>query len=263
MSLKTGTLPDNVIKSLASEGELITAGFDENRLKQACYELRASDVFYETASSSEDKQRVVDANGYVLRPQCYVTAIVQESIELPNDILGRIIAKGQLFSVGIIPVCTYADPGFRGRLGITLCNISHRHLVIRPGQAIAKIEFSKIPTAVENPYSGQHGFETSIWPIPTSLFAKEDDLKAHGINPSNMKEILLSYGPVVADLERRMRFYQKRVWIQIAIMLLTFLTLIYLIDKENWVMSVATGILANLVTTLGMNLLENRRASKG
>ena len=68
-----------------------------------------------------------------------------ERISLPDRLLGRVLAKGQLFSIGILPVCTYADPGFDGRLGITLFNFSRHYISIKPGQPIAKIEFSILP----------------------------------------------------------------------------------------------------------------------
>ena len=147
---------------MCEHGELITQNFEPKNIKQACYELRASDLFYETSSSREDKRVIVDGSGYILPPSSYVTAIVCETIDLPNDVLARIMAKGQLFSIGIVPVNTCADPGFRGRLGITLLNASHRHLVIQPGEAIAKIEFVKLSRSVSRPYSGAHGYETKI-----------------------------------------------------------------------------------------------------
>ena len=188
-SIPVGTIRDADITVLGNAGKLITDEFNEQNIKQACYELRASNVFYETAASRENKRVEVGGNGYILRPHSYVTAIVQERIQLPANVLGRILTKGQLFSIGILPVCTYADPGFAGRLGITLCNVSHRHIVIKSGQPIAKIEFSVLAQPVTNPYTGQHGYETQIWPIPVHLYADDATLHAAGINPEQHKEI--------------------------------------------------------------------------
>lgn len=42
-----GTLSDREIADLAGGGSLITEGFDQRNVKQACYELRAGSVFYE------------------------------------------------------------------------------------------------------------------------------------------------------------------------------------------------------------------------
>jgi dCTP deaminase len=137
-SISPGIIVDHQLLALCNNGELITQNFDHTNIRQACYELRASDIFYETYSSHDDKRAPVDTSGYILRPSSYVTVIVLETIDLPNDVLARVLAKGQLFSIGSVPVNTYADPGFSGRLGITLFNASHRHLVIQDGQAIAR-----------------------------------------------------------------------------------------------------------------------------
>lgn len=81
---RTGTLVDSDILSLASTGRLIVDDFVAGNVKQACYELRASDVFWETWSSKENKRIEVDASaGYLLKPNRYVVAIVKERIVLP------------------------------------------------------------------------------------------------------------------------------------------------------------------------------------
>jgi len=254
-TLPLGTIRDADILMLAKSGELISEGFDDRSVKQACYELHASNIVYETATSREDKRVEVDNDGYILRPHSYVTVIVQERIELAANVMARVLTKGQLFSIGILPVCTYADPGFEGRLGITLCNASHRYIVIKPGQPIAKIEFSVLAAPVEHPYTGQHGYETQIWPIPVQLYANNQQLAAAGINADSLSEIQSSYGPIVASLERRMRYYERKVWLQILVTILGFLVLFSIGITTNWVVAILLGVAANLITTL---ILEAR-----
>jgi dCTP deaminase len=254
-----GTIVDFDIRRLAEDGELITNGFFAASVKQACYELRASNVVYETTEPRENKRLEVGAGGYVLRPQSSATLIVEERIALPNDVLARILTKGQLFSIGILPVCTYADPGFVGRLGITLSNASYRPVVIRPGQPIAKIEFSRLSQAVEQPYTGQHGFETEIWPIPTHLYATAADLKAAGVELNSDAEIARMYGPVVANIRQRVAFYERRIWLQIGITVISFAVLFAMSGQLGLVVSVITGVLANLATSFGFHLYASRK----
>jgi dCTP deaminase len=258
--IAVGTIVDEDITGLARVGELIVEEFDPSCVKQACYELRASRIFYETASGNENKRiEIPSGSRYVLKPQCYVTAIVMEKIQLPSHVLGRVLTKGQLFSLGILPVNTYADPGFDGRLGITLCNISHRYVVIRPGQAIAKIEFAVLPKPVKHPYSGQHGFETGIWPIPTQYYANKDELRVEGLVGTEADELAKTYGPPIADLARRLDFYARRVWMQILITIFAFLLLFALYDKLTLVQSVLIGIVANLITHFGIEFVRKRQ----
>ena len=104
VGFQTGTLVDSDILTLASTGNLIVDEFVPANVKQACYELRASDVFWETWSTHENKRVVVDATaGYLLKPNRYVVAIVKEKIVLPPNIVARILAKGQLVSIGVLP----------------------------------------------------------------------------------------------------------------------------------------------------------------
>jgi dCTP deaminase len=248
--LPAGILVDEQLTIVCEHGELITENFEAKNIKQACYELRASDLFYETYSSREDKRVIVDRSGYILPPNSYVTAIVLETIALPSDVLARIMAKGQLFSIGIVPVNTYADPGFHGRLGITLLNASHRHLVIQPGEAIAKIEFVKLSMPVSSPYRGAHGYETKIWPIPTQFYAKQELLRNRKIDPHSLDEIERSYGPVVRDLQDRLRSYERKIWLQITLTVLFFLIIFLLAGKVDLAVSLALGIVANFATSL-------------
>ena len=257
--LPPGTIRDADITKLAKSGELISSGFDQKSVKQACYELHASNIVYETASVAENKRLEISSDGYILRPHSYITVIVQERIELGADVMARVLTKGQLFSIGILPVCTYADPGFAGRLGITLCNASHRYIVIKPGQPIAKIEFSVLSTPVDHPYAGQHGYETEIWPIPVHLYATADQLKSFNIKSDSIDEIEKSYGPTVASLQRRLSYYERKVWLHIAVTILGFLGLFWLGLNTNWMLSVLLGVAANLITSLGQFLIATKR----
>lgn len=258
--LTAGTLVDADIIRFANSGRLIVESFDPSRVKQACYELRAGDVFYETGSGREDTRVAVAVDGtYILRPQSYVTVITMESLDLPGNVLARVLTKGQLFSVGLLPVNTYADPGFRGRLGITLCNVSRRYLKISPGQPIAKLEFTVLPKAVERPYYGQHGYDTGIWPIPTHLFASPADLQAHGIKPHSDAELSASYGREFAQLTRRLQYYERRVWLQLFTTIAVFLGALGWFGRMDWVSAIALGVAGNLLTQLIFWIGADRR----
>jgi hypothetical protein len=88
LAIPPGTITDTDIILLADQGELITSGFDTHCVKQACYELRASSVFFDPASPLENKRIEIDAtNYYLLRPNCSVVSIVEESLRLPGNVL--------------------------------------------------------------------------------------------------------------------------------------------------------------------------------
>jgi dCTP deaminase len=258
--LNPGTIVDTEIIRLAREGKLIIGAFEEANVKQACYELRASDLFFETSRTREDHRiEVSSGEAYLLRPHAYVTAIVMESIDLPANVLGRILTKGQLFSVGLLPVNTYADPGFQGRLGITLCNTSHQYLLLRPGQAIAKIEFSVLPAPVGAPYRGQHGFATGIWPVPMHLIAKQTDLDRLRVKPGSSSELAISHGEEIAGIVQRFRFYERKLWLHVFLTISILLAAIGYFGRTDWMLSIVLGVIGNLMTTLVLWVFASRQ----
>jgi dCTP deaminase len=258
--IPAGTMVDADIIRLASIGELITQAFEPRLAKQACYELRASNIFYDVASDSEEKRIEVHADqGYLLKPNCYVVCIVMEHLRLPAHVLGRILTKGRLFSIGILPVNTYADPGFTGQLGITLFNASKRYILLKPGEPIAKIEFAVLARAVEHVYTGQHGYETEIWPIASHLFADPRDPRFKSLIGDECKEMGVSYGPRIETMFRQLRCYTSAVWIQLFAIIVGFSALLAVHGKVDLVTSLSLGIVSNLLTTLGVNLWISRR----
>jgi deoxycytidine triphosphate deaminase len=131
-----GTLSDQEIIELGRAGALITQEFERDNVQQACYELRAGRVFYEPDKGNR-RQTVIEGSDFLIKPKQLIVIITMESLELPADMLGRVLLKGRLFSLGLMPVNTYADPGFSGRLGIVLFN-----------SAVAYVLFSLILVAL-------------------------------------------------------------------------------------------------------------------
>ena len=78
---------------------------DRKCIKQACYELRASNIYY-LPIESDTKKEVLHEGFILLRPRQLVVIITQETLDIPNDILGRILTKGSFFSLGINAVNT-------------------------------------------------------------------------------------------------------------------------------------------------------------
>lgn len=257
-AVPVGTIVDSDIWALAAARQLITSNFDGDCVRQACYELRASDVFYDT-SLPEDRRRVeVDEKGFVLRPHRAVVCIVREELRLPPDVLGRVLTKGVLFSLGILPVNTYADPGFSGRLGITLVNSSERYVRIRPGEHIAKIEFTRLPKKVERPYHGQHGFDTGIWPIPAHLYADPTELAKEGAIRGESEEFAEIYGPRLAEVRDDLKLYSQLIWVQLLVLIAGFSLVYFLFGHLDLLGSVATGLFTSALATLLVPLIIRR-----
>lgn len=261
-----GTLTDQDIKNYVKRGKLITGDFKETSIKQACYELRASNTYYHPIESDVKKELKKDEKYILLRPNQLVVIITKEKLDIPNDILGRILTKGSLFSLGVNAVNTYVDPGFKGRLGIVFQNQTTQYLKIPVDQPIAKIEFSKLHKAVIEPYHGQHGYETEIWPIRRDFFVGEKELKDLFKVQDEFEELGLSYGKYVQNLVKRVLKLERRI--VIALVIYSIITIGYmgimfsggesLSEKLNPLTSVIIGIGANIIFALLSAFFDRR-----
>jgi dCTP deaminase len=144
MDLKNyvGTINDEMIRSECAKKNLISKNFKPENITEACYELSASNIYYDL---SNNYQRIdIKAENYpyiLIKPKQSIVVITKEELNIPANVIGRVLTKGKLFSIGLMPVNTYADPGFKGNLGIILHNNSLKYLKISEDELIAKIEF--------------------------------------------------------------------------------------------------------------------------
>ncbi|MBO1096829.1 hypothetical protein FQS90_09865 [Enterococcus casseliflavus] len=258
---KTGTLNDSMIKEL-SEGYkiLIEKEFSSDYVKQCCYELRASNIYYKPYENESSRKVVVGENDYILiKPNQLVVIISKEKLNIPNNIVGKILTKGKLFSIGLLPVNTYADPGFRGNMGIVFSNISNNYIKIYPDEAIAKIEFSKLIEKVSQPYSGQHGYESEIWPIPVDMIlSKREIRKDKRISSSQIVEISEMFGEKLGAILKRILWFEKGFIFSMVIYVIVTLILLGLLQNNliETVNGIWVGVITNCVWLLGQVVIN-------
>jgi len=154
--------------------ELIIDGIQKN-IGSAYYELRMGRVYYDL---TEKNKRIELKHGQkvIIKPGHRVVLITKEEVNIPKDIQGRVISKGSFFSIGLSPVCTNADPGFKGNLGLVTQNFSEKYIEIPQDEGLAKIDFSLLDQGTNKEYKGQHGFQTQIWPIKEHFQKEHKDL---------------------------------------------------------------------------------------
>lgn len=245
-----GILADFAIKGLCPS-KLITKHYDESFVKQACYELRVGEIVWHTYIRKPESRKVSikDQSGVYLPSRAYATIMTMEEVDLPADCVGRIMTKGQLFSIGISAVNTYVDPGFSGPLGITLINHSSKPIFIPIGQAIAKIEFIKLNMEVEDPYKGPHLKAGDLWPIPDSYYniPSEIDAKTY---PEDLKD------PIIKEIENKITSLENRLTTKTHTILTLFIIIIPLIVSSilYWISNWAsmTSAVRTLIIIIGV-----------
>ena len=239
------TLSDIEIETCMAKGELVING-SAKQLGPACYELRMGNVYYDLTEG--DRRIDVPAGGSVLiKPGHRVVLITLEELAVPHNVIARIASKGSLFSIGLSPVSTYADPGFSGNIGIVTQNLSEKFIELPIGESIAKVDFSMLSSDARNPYRGQHGFQTQIWPIKHQLQRTYEDLKNDPRVESEDAESYKILPRATVNAIRKLARRQRRIdWALLGAIFLNALVLTAVTGK--WV-DISTAIWTNLVSS--------------
>lgn len=252
------TLSDNEIKGEIDAGRLIRNA-DPEMLDGACYELRLGSVYYDLTENGTRFQLKPGENA-LIKPGHRVVLITAEELDIPAQILVRVVSKGSLFSVGLSPVATYADPGFRGNLGIVSQNISDKYIELPQGEPIAKADFTRLSSPAARLYEGQHGFQLGIWPIKAHLQKTHSEIASDPRVLSDKQESLALLPAATRAVIRRMEATQLWTNAGLVVAIIINSLAIFLVEKElvNGMIGIIASLVAAAIISIGsltINLL--------
>lgn len=149
------------IRVLVREKKLIE-GFVESSLCGAGYDLRAG-RFYRTcgsASLSADGRILpeieeITCESLVLRPGDYILVETEEKVNMPNNLMARILNRSSVFRGGCSLITAVVDPGYYGTLTMGLKNLSDHDFSIGRGARIGQIVFEEVSDGA-SAYSGRY-----------------------------------------------------------------------------------------------------------
>ena len=97
---------------------------------------------------------VAQGDPFILQPGEFALAITEETLELDDDVLGRLEGRSSLGRIGIIVHGTAGlfDPGWRGRATLELSNLGVMPVALYPGMRICSFTFEQLSSRVEIPY---------------------------------------------------------------------------------------------------------------
>jgi deoxycytidine triphosphate deaminase len=177
MGILPGLLSDGQIAERCRKGLLISEEFAEKQLMGCCYEFRVGRIAYsydyEKKITKQQQSKI-----HIIYPFETLTIVTMEKINLDNQHFLLLFSKGSLFSLGLTPVSTAADPGFRGPLGITMTNLSARPIQFSAGTGFIKGSFFQLAKEAVNTYVGQHGDATMSWPYPSQFHTEPLDFES-------------------------------------------------------------------------------------
>jgi dCTP deaminase len=102
---------------------------------------------------------VGQGEAFVLQPRAFCLAITEESLELDDDVLGRLEGRSSLGRIGIIVHGTAGlfDPGWRGNATLELSNLSPMAVALYPGMRICSFTFEQLSSPSSMPYHKKPG----------------------------------------------------------------------------------------------------------
>ena len=95
--------------------------------------------------------------GYTIKPGETILVVLEEVFNMPNNVCGSIRGRTSLNRLGLTIATQHLNPGFKGKLNLTVTNNSINSYVITPKIQIAQVIFEKIDKKVkkEHLYSNQ------------------------------------------------------------------------------------------------------------
>ncbi|HJT35114.1 MAG TPA: hypothetical protein VJ783_24010 [Pirellulales bacterium] len=151
-------LVDRRIREAIKKGEL-GDDFDEEYVQPASYDLRIGTNVYSPHSKNPDKPYDLSSNGghYRLGPYDLVMLQTYEFLRMPKNLVGRIGLQSRHARKGLVAsVGPQVDPGFAGRLFVTLQNSTNASQLIQFKETFLTIEYTQLEEQPDDTYQGPY-----------------------------------------------------------------------------------------------------------
>ncbi len=130
-------------------------------------------------SAIQDLMRTIEVpegEPFILQPREFALAITMETLELDDDVLGRLEGRSSLGRIGIIVHGTAGlfDPGWRGKATLELSNLGIMPVALYPGMRICSFTFEQLTTPTSVPYYKKAGnkYAGQTSPLASRLVAE-------------------------------------------------------------------------------------------
>jgi len=102
---------------------------------------------------------VSDDEAFIMQPGDFALASTMETLELPNDLLGRLEGRSSIARLGITVHSTAAlfEPGWTGTATMELSNLGRMAVALYPGMRICAFSFEPVSSPVMTPYRDKVG----------------------------------------------------------------------------------------------------------
>lgn len=176
---------DHQIKKAIKDRSIEMENYSEESIQPASYDLRIGPKIYTPSSPNPNKLIDLSSNGGVfsLPPYGNVIVMTYETLKLSNEIIGRIGLKSGFARKGLFASAgPQVDPGYHGKLFISLLNLVPRSQVLAYKDTFLTIEFHTLDETPEKSYTGQY---QNLEDISTEIL--DDMMRFEGLNLSQVQ----------------------------------------------------------------------------
>ena len=195
-------LPDNEILREVESGTLQIFPFDKKMLQPASYDLKVGKDAATIPKNGDPRIDLEEEGFFIVAPYAPAVVYALEYLKFPDDLAGRFGLKSSLSRRGIYAsVGPQVDPGFEGKLSVTLFNLTPVPIALNYGDSFLSLEFQRLSGKASKGYTGEYqGRQT--------FTSKEIEpvlgYKGHGLSEvvQGFKEMREAFGKVATLSEK-------------------------------------------------------------
>src|SRR3990170_6775788 len=139
-------LSNTTIKKLIQEKKIKINPFSDKSLGSVSVDLHLDET-----ALNPDTRKETDLKDFHLTPDEFYLAATAEFVELPSDIVARVVPRSSLARLGVLATfdADILPPNYAGKPILTLKNLSKKPVLLKPGLAVAQIMFEQVDKPVE------------------------------------------------------------------------------------------------------------------
>lgn len=183
-ALESGRIKIDPVPDLSSQLGSVSIDFRLGRTFMVFEHSRFSYIDPRQPQSIGDAMRTIvveEDEPFIMQPGDFALASTIESLELADDILGRLEGRSSIARLGITVHSTAAmfEPGWRGTATMELSNLGRMAVALYPGMRLCSFSFEEVSSPVMVPYYKKRNAKYAGQIDPrASLLAEEAFLEA-------------------------------------------------------------------------------------
>lgn len=125
---------------------------------------------------------ISDDEPFIMQAGDFALASTIESLELPDDLLGRLEGRSSIARLGITVHSTAAvfEPGWTGTATMELSNLGRMAVALYPGMRICSFTFQQLSSPVDVPYRQKAGNKYAGQHEPRASLLSEEERALSG-----------------------------------------------------------------------------------